>query len=227
MLQKNTSRDQLRATIAEREKRRQCVEEAAAALDRGSALLRDAEARLQTEFADVDAAIATHHAERVKAWASFGGEKPSIEVPKTLLARRKARDETIEQINAARIASETLSRELDAAKNAFIQSERTASEATVPIMLEEAEQVATYLIAARREVWRLEAQLRALGETWVSGKEGPRPVRLSRKVLDALSAQEPQYPGFQRPEIKQAASWRAFYTALLTDPDATWEEEGL
>jgi hypothetical protein len=27
-----------------------------------------------------------------------------------------------------------------------------------------------------------------------------------------------------RPEIKQAAAWRAFHTALLTDPDATWEE---
>jgi hypothetical protein len=28
-----------------------------------------------------------------------------------------------------------------------------------------------------------------------------------------------------RTEIKEAAAWRAFHAALLTNPDATWEEE--
>jgi hypothetical protein len=28
-----------------------------------------------------------------------------------------------------------------------------------------------------------------------------------------------------RPEIKQSAAWRTFHGALLSDPDAMWEEE--
>jgi hypothetical protein len=50
-------------------------------------------------------------------------------------------------------------------------------------------------------------------------------LRLPPKVHAALNAQEPQYPPSMRPEIKEAAAWRAFHAALLTDPDATWEEE--
>jgi hypothetical protein len=201
----------------------QSVQKAVAALDRGNALLRDAEASL-SQLSDIDDAIAVHHAEKVKAWAGTGGEKPSGEVPKNLLARRRARDETQEEIDAARIACKALSDELDVAKAAFADSERAASEATVPVMLEEAERAATYLVAARREVWRLEAQLRALGETWVSGREGPRAVRLSRTILDALDAVEPQYPASMRPETKQSAAWRAFHAALLNDAEKTWEE---
>jgi hypothetical protein len=66
MLNKMEPRDQLRAAIAEREKRRRCVVSAADALDRANDLLREAETRLATEFADVDRAIAVHHADRVK-----------------------------------------------------------------------------------------------------------------------------------------------------------------
>ena len=224
MLDKMTPRDQLRAAIAEREKRRQNVEKATTAADRGNALLRDAEARL-VQLSQVEGDIAAHTAEAVKKWAGGStGEKPSLEVPKNLVARRKARDETREKVEAAKVACKALSGELDAAKAALSQSECAASEATVPVMQEEAERVATYLVAARREVWRLEAQLRALGETWIAGREGPRPVRLSRKVLDAIDPVQPQYPPLMRPEIKQSAAWRAFHTDLLTDPDATWEE---
>ena len=95
----------------------------------------------------------------------------------------------------------------------------------MPVMLEAAKKTATYLVAARREVWRLEAQLNGLAETWISGREGPRPVRLTRRLLDALSPVQPQYAPSMRPEIKQSAAWRAFHTVLLTDPDATLKEE--
>ena len=151
--------------------------------------------RLSTEFADVDQAIATHHAQQVKAWAGTGGERPSGDLPKSLIARRQTRDKTVEEIGAAKVACKALSEELDTAKAALAEAERNVSETALPIMLEEAEGIATYLIAARREVWRLEAQLRALGETWVSGKEGPRPVRFSRKVHDALSAADSDEAG--------------------------------
>jgi hypothetical protein len=131
---------------------------------------------------------------------------------------------TREELGAAKVACKALSNDPDTAKATLAEAECAASEATEPVMLEQAERDATFLVAARREVWRLEAQLRALGETWTSRREGPRAVRLSRTVFDALSAVEPQYPSFQRPKVKQAAAWRAFHAALLTDPDATWEE---
>jgi hypothetical protein len=90
-----------------------------------------------------------------------------------------------------------LSNDLDAAKAALSEAERAASEATVPVILDEAERVATYLVAACREVLAgLSSVL--LAKPWISGREGPRPVRLSRKLLDALSAQEPQYPPSMR-----------------------------
>ena len=138
---------------------------------------------------------------------------------RSLVARRQVR--TVEDIGAAKVACKALSNDLDAAKAALSEAERAASEATEPVMLEQAERDATFLVAACREVWRREALLRALGETWIAGSEGPRPVRISRKVLDALSAVESQYIPSMRPEIKQSAAWRAFHAAPLTDPDVT------
>ena len=116
----------------------------AGAVDRANTLLREAETRLTTEFADVDQAIATHHAQQVKAWAGTGGEKPSGDLPKSLIARRQARDKTVEEIGAAKVACKALSNDLDAAKAALAEAECAASEATVPVMLEEADQIATY-----------------------------------------------------------------------------------
>jgi hypothetical protein len=130
-----------------------------------------------------------------------GDGKPSGDLPRSLIARRQARDKTVEEIGAAKVACKALSNDLDAGKAALSEAERAASGATEPVMLAELERVATYLVAARRDVWRLEAQLRGFAETWVSGREGPRRVWLSRQVLDALSPQEPQYPPLIWPEI--------------------------
>jgi hypothetical protein len=46
---------------------------------------------------------------------------------------------------------------------------------------------------------------------------------MSPQALAALNAQEPQYPPSMRPEVKQAAMWRSFHTALLADPEVTFE----
>jgi hypothetical protein len=226
MPNKAQPRDHLRATIAKREKRRERVEQAVTALERGEALLHEAEARL-AKLSDVEKTIASHHAATVKTWAGSGGEKPCLDVPKTLIARRMAREETVKEVNAAKAACQALSDDLEAAKAALAEAERVASEVAVPVMMEEAERVATYLDAARREVWRLESQLRGLGELWLpTGKDqAPRPVRLPLPTLAALSAQEPQYPPAMRPEIKQAAAWRSFHTALLTEPTTRWQED--
>ena len=77
-----------------------------------------------------------------------------------------------EEIGAAKVACKALSNDLDAAKAALSEAERAASEATEPVM-QEAERLATFLVAARWEVWRIEAQLRALAETWITRRPIP------------------------------------------------------
>jgi hypothetical protein len=58
----------------------------------------------------------------------LGGEKPNTDVPKHLIARRKTRDETREEITAAKAACKALSDELDATKVALAEAEHGASE---------------------------------------------------------------------------------------------------
>ena len=93
-------------------------------------------------------------------------------------------------------------------------------------MLAEAERLARLLEASKQETWALVNVLRGFTEVWVlTGPDGrPRPVPVSRPVVAALDLREPQCVPSMRPEAKQAAVWRAFYTALLTDPEKTWEE---
>jgi hypothetical protein len=118
-----------------------------------------------------------------------------------------------------------MSEDVDAAKAALADAERSASEAALLIVLQEAERVAARLDAAHREVWHLASQLHGLGQLFLptGANRTPKPVQLSSKVQAALFAKEPQYAPSMRPELKQAAAWRAFHAALLADPEATFE----
>jgi hypothetical protein len=93
-------------------------------------------------------------------------------------------------------------------------------------LLAEVDRVAALLEASKQQTWALVNVLRGFTEVWVpTGADGkPRPVPVSRLVVAALDLQEPQCVPSMRPEAKQAAVWRAFYAALLTDPEKTWEE---
>jgi hypothetical protein len=51
---------------------------------------------------------------------------------------------TREELGAAKVACKALSNDLDAAKAVLAEAECATSEATVPVMLEEADQIATY-----------------------------------------------------------------------------------
>lgn len=228
MLNKTRPRDLLRAAIAERDERLRRAEAARTALTRANDLLREAEAQ-SAEFAEVEEAIIAHRADRVRAWAGSGGKKPDMDVPESLIARRKSRDEASDRVSAARSACKALSGELNAAKSVLARAERNASEAAISVVVEEAERIAPRLDAAKREAWLLTYQLRGLSELWLpTGLEKtPRPVHLSPQVLAALYLEEPQFPPLMRPEAKQGAAWRSFHTALLSDPEATFEGASL
>jgi hypothetical protein len=160
----------------------------------------------------------------MRAWAAGSGKKPSKEVPEGLIARRQACVEAGESAAAAS-ARERSSNELDAARAGLADAERSASEAALLIVLEEAERVAARLDAAHREVWHLASQLHRLGQLWLptGTNKSPKPVRLSPQVQAALFAKEPQYPPSMRPEVKQSAAWRSYHAALLADPEATFD----
>jgi hypothetical protein len=156
--------------------------------------------------------------------AVSGGEKPTMEVPESLIARRQACAEASESAAAAASAREVLSKELAAAKAALADAERSVREAALTVLLAEAERIAARLDLAKRESWRLASVLNGLDQLRLpsGADQAPRPVR-SPQVQAALDAQEPQYPPLENPETKYAAAWRAYHTALLADPEATLE----
>jgi hypothetical protein len=223
MLNRTQPRDVLRAAIDEREGRQRRVDAASATLACADDLRR--EALCQAELAEVEEAIISHRADAMRAWAaSPDREKPSMAVPESLIARRRACAEARESAAAAASARKALSDELDEAKSALADAERSAREAALAIVLGEAERIASQLDAAKRETWDLSNKLRGFGRLWVptGPEQTPKPVRLPPQVQAALDAQEPQHPPLMNPETKHAAAWRAYHAALLADPEATF-----
>jgi hypothetical protein len=148
-------------------------------------------------------------------------------LPDRLVARRKACADAAESAAAAASARKALIADLEAAKRTLADAERAVRQAALPLVLAEAERVAALLDCSKKRTWALANVIRGLTEVWVpTGASGAlRPVPMSPAVLAALDLQEPQCVPSMRPEEKQAAVWRAFYTALLTDSEKTWEEE--
>ena len=148
-----------------------------------------------------------------------------MEVPETLVARRKARDDAGESAAAAASARKALVAELDAAKAALAGAERSVREAALAIVLAEKERIAARLDATKKELWKDVQLLRGLSQSWfpTGQDQAPRPARLSPQMLAAIEVQEPQYAPLLRPEARYAAAWKAFYSALLADPEATFD----
>jgi hypothetical protein len=164
----------------------------------------------------------------MRAWAANpGSEKLTMALPDRLVARRKACTDAAESAATAASARKALMDELEAAQASLAAAERSVNQAVLPILLAEAERVAAFLEASKQRTWALTNVLRGFTELWVpTGADGtPRPVPVSPLVVAALDLQEPQCVPSMRPEAKQAAVWRAFCTALLTDPEKTWEKQ--
>lgn len=92
------------------------------------------------------------------------------------------------------------------------------------LMLEGAGRIAEQLHEAKRRVWGLAAQLRGLSGVWLpTAGQSMRPLRLPPRIEAGLAQEEPQYAPTSRPEMKQAERWRAFYAALMANPDARFD----
>lgn len=222
MFSQPKSRQILRSAIAERDLRQKRFATAQVALARAELMLCEAEAHLR-EFADVDEAISLNNAEGIKTRVRSGGKPPKMSVPENLLARRKGRDAVRAQVAAAKSVATKLLDEANAARSVLAEANFAVSEAAQAIIFEEASAVATRLRSVNRERWLLANQLRGLAELWLptTTNQTMRPARLPQSVLESLAEQEPQYGRDARPEVKHTAAWRALYTALLTDAEAT------
>jgi hypothetical protein len=221
-------RDLLSAAIDKRDERQRRVDAAVATIACADDL--QDEAICQAELVTIQEAINSHRADAMRAFAANpGSKKPSMAIPESLIARRKACEEATQSAAAAASARKALIDELEGAKASLATAERSVNQAALPILLAEAEHVAALLQASKQQTWALANVLRGFTEIWVpTGVDGAlRPVPMSPAVRAALDLQEPQCVPSMRPEAKQAAVWRAFYTALLTDSAKTWKEEAL
>jgi len=220
MLAQTKPRDRLRVAIGARDECQRKLDVAEVAAGRAQQLVRQAENHLAT-FADVDGTIAAFNADAVTAWASGTDKEPTIGVPAQLAVRRNARANATDRLATARATHSALADKVDEARVVLADANLNVSEAARAVLVEEATVLAGKLYKLKREEWALSARLRGLGEVWLpSANQSLKPMQLPSPVLEAITARESQHPPSARPEIKHAAMWRSFFTALLSNHDA-------
>ena len=221
MLSQPKPREILRNAITERDLRQKRFDAAQVALARAELMLCETEQNLST-FADVEEQIASHGASVVRSSIDTGEKSENLSLPETIVARRTARDKARDTVATAKSAHRTLSNELDAAKAPLAEANSSVCQASQLVMIEDAERIAARLQSAKREVWDLAARLRGLSEVWLPDKtqQSLRPIRLSRSIIDAIAAEEPQCAFAARPELKHTATWQSYYAELLLDSEA-------
>jgi hypothetical protein len=221
MLSQPTPRDNLRCAIAERNEHQKRVDTAEAALARAVNLQQEAKEQL-SKFADVEEAITSYGADVVRASVGANEKPADLTLPDDIAARRQARDEAQNTIATLQAIQQTLSHDLEKARSALDDANVNVSQAAQPVLVQEASHIAERLHAVKHEEWALAAQLRGLAELWLpTADRSIRPMRLSKRIAEALAAQEPQYPSALRPEAQHTVAWRAFYISLLVDAEAT------
>jgi hypothetical protein len=220
MLSQQKSRDILRSAIDERNERQKRVDAAKAAFARAVDLQREAKERLTT-LGDVDQAIISHGADVIRSSVDTGERPANLRLPKDITARCKARDEAQEKIVSLQAIRQTLSHDLENARSELDAANVSVNQAARSVLEEKAIHIAERLHAVKREEWALAARLRGLAELWLpTADRSIRPMRLSKRIAEALAAQEPQYPTALRPEAQYTVAWRASYTSLLVDTEA-------
>jgi hypothetical protein len=114
-----------------------------------------------------------------------------MDVPDNLIGRRKSRIEASESVSAAKAACKALSDELSATKSDPARAERSANEAALSVVIEEAGRISPRLDAAKREAWQLAYQLRGLSELWLPTglDQAPRPIRLAQRGIGLQDAE--------------------------------------
>jgi hypothetical protein len=207
----------LRAAIGDRLSADGAVSRASATTKRAKQHLDDCEAKLDG-FKTTDSEIAQFRADRVKAWASSGGDRPGAEeLPAALCARRELRNQAEEARSSAKIAHEQLLGDLATAKGEMAKCEARVRAAAAAIILSKAGELAGDLRKARVEVARLYDRLSGLGAWWVAAGEGqgPRPFLEGRggRIIHILQNDESL---LRSPQSGAETSWwKQRFEALL------------
>jgi hypothetical protein len=207
---KPAARDELRAAIIQRNLARTKCSNAAGSLGRADTALDAAQAEARKLVEDAHALVAAAE-EAVRS-----GRPPALMPP-----NHQARALAAEAVATAATVRERLGQEHAACKSALAAAERTASDLAMTVLLDELDHTAARLVAAQQKVWALASCIRGAANLWLPSGAGPRPIPISRSVIDALEQREPQVPGnMPAPEAVAEQAWRAFYNRLLIDADA-------
>ncbi len=212
------SRSALSAAIQRRDAAKEKLRLASEALERARQAAQEAEAA-QARYADLDERIGKARAEMVR-------EDRSGPLPGELIAERDQRRQARERTEEAQSALAVLAKEHEATVAALAVAERAASSAAwTTIGTEAADRLASELLAAKHQFWRLEASARALDQS--IGVHAAGEVRLMLgprmlKLFEALNAQPvPTVVGNEKDPFTQAVKgWLETHRTLLADATA-------
>jgi hypothetical protein len=210
----------LRETIAERDAKRAEVSRVQKAEARGYELVAGLESEL-AKFDDLDAKILHHRAKRVRDAAQVASGLPDLRLPSEMSDSRKARDEAVEQVAAAKHALKNLGTDLAQARWAAERAERLVSEAAQAILIEEAIIQATALKVAWSRVWHIYDVLNALPGT---KEQLPADALRIMRMLPGIDHR--QFAGAGRGPAYARANerWKSWLELLLKNADAEMPE---
>jgi len=208
-------RPALRAALAERDAAAATLVDARAALDRGEALVADAESALRA----ADAAQQTHIADlsdRLRVWVTNGdGEQPVAGVP--------VADRVVVETNvaAARQARDALVADLASAESEAANAQARIEGAVIAILQVDAADLADRTAALEAAAADLRGRLGSLGSVWLAERSFPLP----RPVVELLRDPPLNARGFPAPAgAALRRRWTGYAARLRENPEARFED---
>jgi hypothetical protein len=208
----------LKATIDARTIAQQALSHAAKAVSHADDRINSTNAEL-ANIGDVDVEAAMHAAARIEA-----GVGNVLEAPAHLATRRTARAAAQDRLKTLQAARSQLVESLEAADRKLHAADAAVSTAAQAVLANMAATYAVELFNARQRLFTVYSELSGLCRLSFpgagrNGGMGPLPITPSVKTeLEIAGIGVGQFHfdhGLDRPQVPD---WRAFYTALLTDP---------
>jgi len=225
MLDTTDPRSLLRAAIAGRDEAAEAELKAANALAASKRLLDDAEQTVSVLFAGLDAEIASHRANVIKAWAENGGDRPTDALPPLLASKKDFKAEMEARVANERIAYAQLSNEFITASDLRRNAERHVRCAAGVVMTAEAASLVADLWRAKQVVWSLSDKLLALGSVRIDPKTK---IAMPEDAVIVLGIKDPSQKAVNMPSpfVIKCERWGRYLDELARDPEASLDSVG-
>jgi hypothetical protein len=222
------ARAHLRKAISEHKAACAQADNARAAADRAFNIVDELQtklAKLEAATAKAETAATASAAQAIKALTTCGTTL-DLTASDHLIKARRERDQTAEQLVAARSAHSHLVSELTEFEQAAQKVHRLVSAAAVALIVQDIEVQSASLAALWCDIWARYDMLLGFSGHWTPGGK-PRLPHGTLKLIQTIAAKDArQLIGGTNPAVKayrdQAEAW---YKALLTNPDAVCNGE--